>query len=84
MHVLVFGFFDFFAASPWPTELEYYHAFHCQALILPPLQYEQLLEAAENGHADEIVALLAEGANIEGKNQVRNLFLCRCFAWFEY
>jgi hypothetical protein len=39
------------------------------------IECDQLLKAASKGRADEIVALLAEGANIECKNRVRGLGL---------
>jgi hypothetical protein len=35
----------------------------------------QLLEAVENGRAGDIVALAAEGANIECKDEVRIVLL---------
>ena len=37
--------------------------------------YHQLLDAAGNGRADVVIALLAEGADIERKDEVRSLLL---------
>ncbi len=36
-------------------------------------QFDQLLVAAEIGRADDIIALVAEGADIDYKNLVRSL-----------
>ena len=43
------------------------------AHIFAPIKYYQLLDAARNGRADDVIALVAEGANIEFKDRVRCL-----------
>ncbi len=42
-----------------------------------PFQCDQLLNAAQIGRADEVVALVAEGADIEYKDTVRSS-VCFC------
>jgi hypothetical protein len=41
--------------------------------MFAPYDYIQLRVAAQNGHADDIIALVAEGANVECKDWVRSL-----------
>lgn len=44
-------------------------------IMFEPIQRDQLVKAAKNGRADDIFALMAEGANIEYKDQVRFSYL---------
>ena len=44
---------------------------HCRVLLFASPQSDQLVEAAKNGCLNDVVALLAEGANIECKSEVR-------------
>ncbi len=46
-------------------------------------QCDQLLEAAEIGRADDVIALLAEGASIECKNLVRSTSLVFSFRFID-
>ncbi len=46
---------------------------YCQALMFASIECDQLLGAAKDGRADDVIALLAEGANIECKDRVRSL-----------
>jgi hypothetical protein len=48
---------------------------HCREFLFAPIQCDQLAEAAKDGRADDIFALIAEGADIEWKDlQARNRF----------
>ncbi len=44
-----------------------------QIFMIAPIQCDQLLSAAEMGRADDIFALMAEGANIEFDDKVSSL-----------
>jgi hypothetical protein len=41
--------------------------------MFAPIQCDQLLEAAKNGHTNGVIALLAEGVDLEYKDYVRSL-----------
>ncbi len=54
----------------------WYFVVRCCLVLLFVLVYQdQLVKAGEEGRAHDVIALLAEGANIERKNQVRDSFL---------
>jgi hypothetical protein len=42
-------------------------------LLFAPSQCYQVLEAAQNGRADDVIALVAEGVNIEFQDQACSL-----------
>jgi hypothetical protein len=57
---------------------------HYRSFSLTSIRCDQLKEAAMNGSADAILALMAEGVNIDYKNTVRGLYLdsmCSARGW---
>jgi hypothetical protein len=49
--------------------------YQCQVRVFAPTHRDQLAEAADHGRADDVIALLAEGADFERKDQARQSVL---------
>ncbi len=47
--------------------------FHDKMPVLAPIECEQLVKAARKGRAGDVLALMAEGADVDYKDQVRSL-----------
>ena len=61
-----FNFLQYFTLN-----IKFLYLHQCTACDLIVV-HDQLVEAARNGRADDVIALLAEGANIECKDWVRD------------